>query len=157
MREYKLEISGGEDFVIITPQMLSALIFRIHKLCRQKLVVAVKDIVPADMEEYLGRMINTNRHAAPCFHYCQISEDPITKRGLYRILRQQLEGLEMERRACFQSIVLADTIKGRPDLTLYAPPPFSGPAGIRRSNLYIFARMEGRRTWFWNMERTFEK
>ncbi len=124
MREYKLEISGGEDFVIITPQMLSALIFRIHKLCRQKLVVAVKDIVPADMEEYLGRMINTNRHAAPCFHYCQISEDPITKRGLYRILRQQLEGLEMERRACFQSIVLADTIKGEAGFDIVCATPF---------------------------------
>ena len=124
MREYILKISGGEDFIIITSQMLSALIFHIHELQRREFTVAVRDIVPRELEGYLVNIINTNRYAAPCFRYGQILEEPVTRRELQRILRQQLEGLELDRAACFRSVVLADTVSGEAGFGIACTEPF---------------------------------
>lgn len=124
MQEYMLKIDGREDFVIITPQMLSNLISRIRDLPERELVVAVREIIPGGLEEYLEKVINTNRYTAPCFRYSHILEDPITKKGLHRILRQQLEVMEMDRTACFQSIVLADTINGEAEFDIACTEPF---------------------------------
>lgn len=112
MRGVTLRIEGGKDFVIITPQMLSALICRIRGLTALRFTVSAEEILPGRLEQYLERLINTNRHAASCFRYSDILEEPITKKGLYRIVRAQLEVLEMDRTVCFQSIVQADTAEG---------------------------------------------
>ena len=112
MQEYRLTINGGGDFVIITPQMLSTLISQIHRTPERELRVAVREILPQGLEDYMEKIINTNRYTATCFRYSQILEDPITKKELYRIVRGQLEVLEIDQTACFQSIVLADTISG---------------------------------------------
>ena len=112
MQEYRLTINGGGDFVIITPQMLSSLISQIHRTPERELRVAVREILPQGLEDYMEKIINTNRYTATCFRYSQILEDPITKKELYRIVRGQLEVLEIDQTACFQSIVLADTISG---------------------------------------------
>lgn len=124
MQEFMLKINGGEDFVIITPQMLSALIVQIHRLPERELKVAVREILPTGLEEYMEKIINTNRYTASCFRYRQILEDPITKKELHRILRGQLEVLEMNQTACFQSIVLADTISGEAGFDIACTEPF---------------------------------
>lgn len=124
MQECKLIIDGGEDFVIVTPQMLSALISRIRELPGRELVVAVREILPQGLEEYMEKVINTNRCTASCFQYSYILEDLITKRELYRILRQQLEALEMNQTTCFQRIVLADTISGEAGFDIACTEPF---------------------------------
>ncbi len=112
MRGVTLKIEGGNDFVIVTARMLSALICRIQGLAVRRFTISVEEIMPRGLEQYLERLINTNRHAAACFRYSYISEDPITKNELYRIVRTQLEVLEMDRTACFQSIVPADAADG---------------------------------------------
>ena len=124
MREVKLKIEGGEDFVIITPQMLAALISRIHRLAMRELTVSVEDILPSGLGAYLEKTINTNRYAAPCFRYSHILEDPITREGLHRILRAQLEVLKMNQAACFHSIVLTDTIDGEAGFDIACTEPF---------------------------------
>lgn len=124
MQEFMLKISGGEDFVIITPQMLSSLILQIRRLPERELMVEVKDILPKGLEEYMERIINTNRHTVSCFQYSQIPEDPITGKELHRIVRGQLETLEMNQTACFQSIVLADTISGEAGFDIACTEPF---------------------------------
>lgn len=142
MQECKLIIDGGKDFVIITPQMLSALISRIRGLPKRELVVAVREILPQSLEEYMEKVINTNRYTASCFRYGYILEDPITKRELHRILRQQLEVLEMNRTACFQSIVLADTISGEAGFDIACTEPFfwaCKDSGVR----FVYAGPEG--------------
>ncbi|MCI9074175.1 MAG: hypothetical protein HFH80_15610 [Lachnospiraceae bacterium] len=123
-RELILRISGGEDFVIITPQMLTFLILRIRRVSVREVAVAVGDLMPLEMEVYLARVINTNRYTASCFRYGEILEDPITGRELRRILRRQLEGLEMDRRACFLSIVPEDIPGGEAGLALVCAEPF---------------------------------
>ena len=124
MQECKLIIDGGEDFVIVTPRMLSALISRIHEHPGRELVVAVREILPQGLEEYMEKVINTNRCTASCFRYSHILEDPITKRELHRILGQQLEVLEMNQTACFQRIVLVDTISGEAEFDIACTDPF---------------------------------
>ncbi len=124
MQELLLKINGGKDFVIITPQMLSALIVQIHRLPERELRVAVKEILPEDLEKYIEKIINTNRFTASCFRYSHILEDPITKKELHRILRGQLEVMEMNQTACFHSIVLADTISGEAGFDIACTEPF---------------------------------
>ena len=124
MRELMLKINRGEDFIIITSRMLSSLIVQIHKNPEREIRVAVKEILPKELEEYMERIINTNRYTASCFRYRQILEDPITKKELHRILQGQLEVLEMNQTACFQSIVLTDTISGEAGFDIACTEPF---------------------------------
>ena len=106
-RELRLKIHDREEFLIVTPRMLSTLIVRIHGLSGREFTMAVRDLMPGELEAYLEKVINTNRHAAPCFQYKRIPQDPITRRELHRICRDQLKELEMDRKACFRSIVPA--------------------------------------------------
>jgi len=124
MRRATLKIEGGKDFVIITPQMLSALICQIRIHTVQCFTVPVEEIMPGRLEQYLEKLINTNRYAAPCFRYSDIMEEPITKDGLYRIVGSQLEVLKMDRTACFHSVVPVDATDGEAALDIACTEPF---------------------------------
>lgn len=123
-REMQLKIDGGEDFVLITPRILSSLIVRVRRHPERELWVTVREILSRELEEYLERLVNTNRHAAPCFRYNRIREEPITKKELHGILRGQLEGLEMNRMLCFHGIALADTVSGEAGFDIACTKPF---------------------------------
>lgn len=124
MRGATLKIEGGKDFVIITPQMLSALICLIRRHTVRRFTMPVEEIMPGGLEQYLERLINTNRYAAPCFRYSDIMEEPITKGGLYRIMGSQLEVLKMDRTVCFHSVVPADVTDGETVLDIACTEPF---------------------------------
>ena len=101
--------------------MLSFLITRVHRHPEREPRVAVRKSLPRELEEYLERIINPKRHAAPCFRYRRILENPITKKQLHRILRGQLE---MNQTVCFHEIVLADTISGEAGFDIACTEPF---------------------------------
>lgn len=123
-QQIRLRIEEREDFVIVTSYVLSALICRIRGLTVRRFTVAAEEILPNGLEEYLRRIINTNRYAAPCFRYSHIREDPIEKEGLYRILGAQLTALKMEKTECFRDIVLTDTMDGAAAFDIVCTEPF---------------------------------
>ena len=95
MKEYKLKINGGYDFVVIASQTLSSLISKIHDSPEAELCVRAEDIMPSDFSKYLVNVINSNREASICFRYSQIVADPITKRELYRLMQEQLDMMDI--------------------------------------------------------------
>lgn len=124
MKEYRLKINGEIDFIVISPQVLSSLIAQIHSSPEQEVTVSIADIMPPGFTDYLLRVINSNRFTNKCFRYHYILENPVTKKGLYEILRQQLSGADMEKSPCFQVIRLTDTFRGNVKLDMECSEPF---------------------------------
>ena len=118
MKEYKLKINGEIDFIIISPQVLSSLISQIHNSPECEVAINIEDIMPPGFTDYLLRVINTNRFTNERFRYHYILENPVTKKGLYEILRQQLSRTNTERFPCFQTIHLTATFRGNVELDM---------------------------------------
>ena len=118
MKEYTLIIKGEMDFIILSPQVLSSLITQIHNSPERKVVVSIESIMPPKFTDYLLRVINSNRFSNERFLYRYILENPVTKKGMYEILRQQLSRTNTERFPCFQTIRLTDTFQGNVELDM---------------------------------------
>lgn len=124
MKEYKLKINGEIDFIIISPQVLSSLISQIHNSPEREVAVNIEDIMPPGFTDYLLRVINVNRFTNERFRYHYILENPVTKKGLYEILQQQLSNADIEKSPCFQTIRLTDTFRGDVELDMECNEPF---------------------------------
>lgn len=124
MKEYRLKINGEIDFIIISPQVLSSLISQIHNSPEREVAVNIEDIMPPGFTDYLLRVININRFTNERFRYHYILENPVTKKGLYEILRQQLSNADIENSPCFQTIRLTDTFRGDVELDMECNEPF---------------------------------
>ena len=124
MKEYRLKINGEIDFIIISPQVLSSLISQIHSSPEREVAVNIEDIMPPGFTDYLLRVININRFTNERFRYHYILENPVTKKGLYEILKQQLSSADIEKSPCFQSIRLTDTFRGDVELDMECNEPF---------------------------------
>lgn len=112
LKEYKVCISGGMDCVIVFPQMIEALVTKVRDSKEKEFVVNIEDIMTESMSEYLLNVINTNRHFHKKFQFRTIVEDPISKTGLYHILKKQLEDMRMEEGKCFEKIELVEMMSG---------------------------------------------
>lgn len=124
MKEYKLKISGEMDFVIISPQVFSSLIAKIHKSPEREVAVVVEEIMPPGFIDYLINVINVNRFTNEKFRYHYILEDPITRKDLYKILKEQLSRADMDNTTCFQNISLQRTLHGAAELDMECNEPF---------------------------------
>ena len=124
MKEYKLKIRGEMDFIIISPKVLSSLISQIHSSPEREVAVNIEDIMPPGFTDYLLRVINVNRFTNERFRYHYILENPVTKKGLYEILQQQLSNADIEKSPCFQTIRLTDTFRGDVELDMECNEPF---------------------------------
>ena len=82
-----MKISGEMDFVIISPQVFSSLIAKIHNSPEREVAVVVEEIMPPGFMDYLINVINVNRFTNEKFRYHYILEDPITRKDLYKILK----------------------------------------------------------------------
>ena len=102
MREYKLKIKGGSDFVIVSPKVIAALVKEIYNTPQKELSVAVEKIMPEDFTQYLMRVINSNRYTNDQFRFREILEDPITNQHIYQILQEQLGEMRMDDKSCFE-------------------------------------------------------
>lgn len=124
MKEYRLKINGGYDFIVIAPKTLSSLISKIHDSSETELCVRVEDIMPSDFAKYLVNVINSNREASICFRYRQTVADSITKRELYRLMQEQLDMMDINSEKCFDTIRLIDTLNGEAGFDVVCTEPF---------------------------------
>lgn len=145
MKEYTLIIKGEMDFIILSPQVLSSLITQIHNSPERKVVVSIESIMPPKFTDYLLRVINSNRFSNERFRYRYILENPVTKKGMYEILRQQLSRTNTERFPCFQTIQLTDRVMW--SWTWSATICSFGLAKIQQQSLFTRSRMDGRKHW----------
>lgn len=105
MREYRLKITGVEDFVIISPRVLGMLLQKINMSDRQTLEVPVEAIMPTGYTQYLLKVINSNRENR-LFKFSQIEDDPIKAEHIYQIIEYQMQQLKIGSEDCFKKIVL---------------------------------------------------
>ena len=124
MKEYKIRINGGADFVVVFPEVISSLISKIRDNGNEELVVGIEEVMPEQMTEYLLRVLNTNRFTNSQFRFRQILEDPITKEGLYQVLGEQLRGMDIDERKCFYKVELIETLTGDSGLEIECTIPF---------------------------------
>ena len=119
-----MKISGEMDFVIISPQVFSSLIAKIHNSPEREVAVVVEEIMPPGFMDYLINVINVNRFTNEKFRYHYILEDPITRKDLYNILKEQLSRADMDNTTCFQNISLQRTLHGAAELDMECNEPF---------------------------------
>lgn len=119
-----MKISGEMDFVIHSPQVFSSLIAKIHNSPEREVAVVVEEIMPPGFMDYLINVINVNRFTNEKFRYHYILEDPITRKDLYKILKEQLSRADMDNTTCFQNISLQRTLHGAAELDMECNEPF---------------------------------
>lgn len=119
-----MKIRGEMDFVIISPQVFSSLIAKIHNSPEREVAVVVEEIMPPGFMDYLINVINVNRFTNEKFRYHYILEDPITRKDLYKILKEQLSRADMDNTTCFQNISLQRTLHGAAELDMECNEPF---------------------------------
>ena len=119
-----MKISGEMDFVIISPQVFSSLIAKIHNSPEREVAVVVEEIMPPGFMDYLINVINVNRFTNEKFRYHYILEDTITRKDLYKILKEQLSRADMDNTTCFQNISLQRTLHGAAELDMECNEPF---------------------------------
>ena len=148
MKEYKIRINGGADFVVVFPEVISSLISKIRDNGNEELVVGIEEVMPEQMTEYLLRVLNTNRFTNSQFRFRQILEDPITKEGLYQVLGEQLRGMDIDERKCFYKVELIEMLTGDSGLEIectipfllackYTAAVFLYTAGTGKINIYV--------------------
>lgn len=124
MKEYRIRINGGMDFVVVFPEVIGSLISKIRDHEEEELVVGIEEVMPKQMAEYLLRVLNTNRFADRQFRFRQILEDPITKEGLYQVLGEQLRSMDIDDEKCFDKMELIEMLSGDFGLEIVCTPLF---------------------------------
>ena len=89
-----------------------------------EVAVVVEEIMPPGFMDYLINVINVNRFTNEKFRYHYILEDPITRKDLYKILKEQLSRADMDNTTCFQNISLQRTLHGAAELDMECNEPF---------------------------------
>ena len=74
VKEYRIRINGGMDFVVVFPEVIASLISKIRDHEEEELVVGIEEVMPKQMAEYLLRVLNTNRFTDRQFRFRQILE-----------------------------------------------------------------------------------
>ena len=124
VKEYRIRINGGMDFVVVFPEVIGSLISKIRDHEGEELVVVIEEVMPKQMAEYLLRVLNTNRFADRQFRFRQILEDPITKEGLYQVLGEQLRSMDIDDEKCFDKVELVEMLTGDSGFEIECTIPF---------------------------------
>lgn len=106
------------EFIIIFPPMFAALIAEIHRSPEQEVSIPIETIMPSRLRDYLLGVIRANRYEHEKFRFEYILEDPVTKNGLYEILKEQLARADMDRIPCFQNVSLGNDLRGVVELDM---------------------------------------
>lgn len=123
MKEYRLRISGGSDFVIVSPKVIAALVKEIYNTQERELSVTVEKIMPENFTNYLARVINSNRYTNERFRFREIMDDPITIQHIYQILQGQLGTMCMDDNSCFEHFEL-EKVDGEAGINMECSEPF---------------------------------
>lgn len=144
MKEYKIFINGGCDFVVIFPDVIGSLISKIHCHEQQELVIGIEEVMPRQMTEYLLRIINTNRFTDSHFRFCQILDDPVSKEGLYQVMGEQLRSMDIDDMKCFGKVELHEMITGSAGFEVECTLPFLWACKDTTASFY-YTFSDGRR------------
>ena len=123
-KEYKIRINSGIDFVIVFPEVIGFLISKIRGNENEELVVGIDEVMTERMTAYLLRILNTNRFTNSQFRFRQILENPITKDGLYQVLEEQLQSMDIDDGKCFDKVELIEMLTGDSGLEIECTTPF---------------------------------
>lgn len=105
MKEYRLRITGVDDFVIISPKVLGLLLKKINEADNLTIEIPVESIMPPGYTQYLLNVINSNREHK-LFRFSKIKESSLSKEHIYQIIEYQMQRLQIEMDDCFENIVL---------------------------------------------------
>lgn len=105
MKEYRLRITGVEDFVIISPKVLGLLLRKINESDSRILEIPVESIMPPGYTQYLLKVLNSNRENK-LFSFSQIEDALLKTEHVYQIIEYQMQRLKIESDDCFKKIVL---------------------------------------------------
>lgn len=105
MKEYRLSIVGVEDFVVISPMVLEMLMQKIKESPNLNMEIPVESIMPPGFTQYLVNVLNSNRENER-FRFKQISDTPLGKEHIYKIIEYQMNSLQIEKAECFERFTL---------------------------------------------------
>lgn len=111
MKEYKINILGVEDFVIISPKVVGMLLQKIRESENTSFEIPVESIMPPGYTQYLVNVLNSNRGKKQ-FKFRQIKEKQICSEQIYQIMEYQMKNLKVETMDCFEKVVLKDRETG---------------------------------------------
>ncbi len=112
MKEYKINILGVEDFVIISPKVVGMLLQKIRESENTSFEIPVESIMPPGYTQYLINVLNSNRGKKQ-FKFYQIKEKQISSEHIYQIMEYQMKNLKVETRDCFEKVILQDMELGK--------------------------------------------
>lgn len=104
MKEYRLKITGMEEFIIISPKVLALLLKKINGMENHTIEIPVESIMPPGYTQYLLNVINSNRDHK-LFNFFSTTEEPLQKEHIYKIIEHQMRNLKIESEECFKKIV----------------------------------------------------
>ena len=93
MKEYRLKITGVEEFIIISPKVLGLLLKKIHGMENHTIEIPVESIMPPGYTQYLLNVINSNR-SHKFFNFFSTTEEPLQKEHIYKIIEHQMRNLK---------------------------------------------------------------
>lgn len=97
MREYRIHLTGEQDFVILSPKMAALLIEKVRHAEAPELTVPAEELMEPDYARYLERVLSAN--ACP-------GDPPVGRTELYERLARQIEGLSVGQSRCFDRVDL---------------------------------------------------
>lgn len=136
-KEYRFQVAEQRNFVIVFPSMVSAFLKDARGVGIRRGKLKLEQILEKPREEYLLRMINTNRTVYEGFYYRQIHDIPMGRTGLCCLLQEQLGKMKIDGRDCFDSIVFEVT-EGKIQV-LYSDSFTNASRDLRGEYLYLFS------------------
>lgn len=97
MREYRIHLTGEQNFIILSPKMAALLIERVRYAETPEITVPAEELAEPDYIRYLERALGAN--ASP-------DDPPVGRTELYERLARQIEGLSVGEHPCFDRVVL---------------------------------------------------
>ena len=97
MREYRIHLTGEQDFIILSPKMAALLIEKVRHAKTPEITVPAEELMGPDYVRYLERALGAN--ASP-------GDPPVGRMELYERLARQIEGLSVGEHPCFDRVAL---------------------------------------------------
>lgn len=88
--EYTIRITGNQDILVLSPQIIGMLIEKIRCSDTKELIIPADELLPQGYAEYLERVMQTN----------DIGKN-VSRQDVYDLTAKQFGMLEVEQQKCF--------------------------------------------------------
>ncbi|MDE7328082.1 MAG: hypothetical protein K2N63_17680 [Lachnospiraceae bacterium] len=97
IKEYKIQITGEYNILVLSPEMIALLIKRVRNSDTKELIIPAKEILPEGYAEYLNRVLATNLG----------TRRPDTDlQEVYQLIAKQIKKLSVNQQECFSRVDL---------------------------------------------------